>query len=129
MNKTIIYMIILLMYFISGIDKIFHYKKVVKGLKNRVVKNIIGSNYLPNVIYFTAILVAIIIEIVAPILIILGSLYNNYYYLALISCYALVIFTVFATLIYHFPPKGTAYYPFISNTTSIGALLLVANCI
>ena len=39
------------------------------------------------------------------------------------SLYSLVLFTILATLLCHFPPFGYTYYPFISNVTTAGGLL------
>jgi uncharacterized membrane protein YphA (DoxX/SURF4 family) len=69
-----------------------------------------------------AILSAIAIEIFAPILINYGHFYNKH--LAALGLGSLIIFTILATIIYHFPPIGRHYYPFMSNLTTFGGLLL-----
>ena len=52
-------------------------------------------------------------------------MYKDYKRCGVISAYSLAGFTVLATLLYHFPPKGGEYYKFMSNLTSTSALLLV----
>lgn len=44
------------------------------------------------------------------------------------GCMSLIIFTVIATLIFHFPPNTPGkYYPFISNVNTVGGLILLSN--
>lgn len=120
MELNIIIILIILMYFISGLQKSTNFDNVVKGLKSRL-----GIN-MPYYIYQMIILLVIILEILGPLFIVKGSFDRNYKEIGIYSAYGLVIFTILATLIYHFPPFGNTYYAFISNITSIGALLLVA---
>ena len=39
---------------------------------------------------------------------------------------SLIIFTIKATYLYHFPPYGKEYYPFMGNLTTVGGLSLLA---
>lgn len=119
MELVIILVLITLMYFVSGLKKSINFNNVVLGFKKKIYIN------MPTYIYFIIILFVIILEILAPLFIIKASLNYNYKQFGLYSAYALVIFTILATLIYHFPPFGNTYYPFISNITSIGALLYI----
>lgn len=105
--------LMLIMYFVSGIDKISHFTKTVDGFRSK----------LPVInLYFArlAILAAIVIEIVGPILINYGHFADKRY--AIYGLLSLIVFTVLATLIYHFPPVGGQYYPFMSNLTALGGL-------
>ena len=113
--------LILTMYFLAGIDKIMNFNTTVKGFKKMFF-----IKKLPNVFYQLAILLVIIIEVIAPIVILYSIQTNTYDYEAYISSISLAIFTVLATLIYHFPPKGGEYYPFIKNLTATGGLLLLS---
>ena len=116
---SIIAIIITFMFFVSGIDKLLHFNKVVSGFEKRF-----PTQMFP---YFheLAILIALILEIVAPIVIVY-SIYNKKYYTsAIVATIALIVFTIIATLIYHFPPFGNTYYPFISNITTLGGLFLL----
>ena len=117
---TLISSIINFMFFTSGIDKVVHFPKVVDGLKKRFPFE------LPFIMYQFMIIVAIIIELVAPIMI-LYTVYNpSYRNYGVYACYSLIFFTILATLLYHFPPKGIQWYPFTSNITTIGGLFALA---
>jgi uncharacterized membrane protein YphA (DoxX/SURF4 family) len=50
-------------------------------------------------------------------------MYNE---LAYFSSIGLALFTVLATIIYHFPPTGSEYYAFMKNLTATGSLLLLS---
>jgi len=67
------------------------------------------------------VLLAGIWEIVASMYVYFGSRNNQK-----LALYSLVVFTILATLLCHFPPVGHVYYPFISNVTTIGGLLSLA---
>lgn len=106
--------IMLVMFFTSGVDKILNFDSTVRGFMSKVPV----SQSLARL----AILAAIVIEIAAPLLINYGHYHNrNATALGLLS---LVVFTILATLIYHFPPRGKQYYAFMSNLTTIGGLML-----
>lgn len=103
------------MFFASGIDKILHFDKVVNGLEKRLNA--------PKIILQLMILSAIAIEIISPIIILWSVNKPKYRYLGRYCIYSLIIFTIAATLIYHFPPTGIRWYPFSSNITTIGGLI------
>ena len=124
MNIVVISIVLTVMFFISGIDKILNFSKVVVGLETRLFVQLLP------IMYKLAILGVIFIEILCPIMIVYSAFHNhkdkhlNKY--AYMSCIALVGFTILATLIYHNPLKPKQYYPFISNVTTVGGLLLMA---
>ena len=112
--------LLLLMFLLSGFNKLFNLQQTADYLKNKVNFNI------PNIFYILAIIIVIIIEICCS-LYILYSIYNNTYnnYINY-SIYAIIGFTILATLIFHFPPVGKDYYSFMSNLSIIGGLLLLS---
>ena len=116
---TIISIIITFMYFISGIDKFLNFNKVVTGFEKRLPINLFFK------FHELAILIALLIELIAPLVIVYAIYAEKYYTSGIIACISLIIFTILATLIYHFPPFGNTYYPFISNITATGGLLLL----
>ena len=118
---TIVISGIVLMYFLAGFNKISGFSGVVDGFSNKV-KSIIR---LPKMLSQLIIIVVILLELVAPVCVVMASVNNKYKDCGVISAYALAIFTVFATLLYHFPPSGSEYYKFMSNLTSTCGLLLV----
>lgn len=110
------------MFFTSGLDKMMNYTKVVKGLENRLDKTI------PHFIYNILIMCAIVIEFVCPLVIFFciwrRSKQNDKK--GMCASIILIIFTIIATLFYHFPPTTSAkYYPFMSNLALIGGLGLM----
>ena len=114
--------ILVTMYFVSGVDKLFHFEKVVNGLQNR-------ASFLPHVMCNVMILIAIVIELLAPILCVYGSFKTNDAHAVQMGMWgtdALILFTIVATLLYHFPPTTSSkYYPFMSNLATTGGLLVL----
>ena len=106
--------VMLIMFFASGIDKILHFDTTVAGFIKKIP--------VPKLIAIIAIIAAIAIEIFAPIAINYGHYYDRR--IAALGLVSLILFTILATLIYHFPPFGRQYYPFMSNLTTVGGLFL-----
>ena len=113
---------ILLMYFLSGINKARNFFETVNGFKN-----IFFLKKLPILFYQFAIFLVIVLEIVAPIIILYSLQTNMYNNLAYLLSIGLAVFTVLATIIYHFPPIGSNYYAFMKNLTATGSLMLLSN--
>jgi hypothetical protein len=69
----------------------------------------------------------ILLEIVGPFIISLYSYNSNpiLYTYAKLSLLGLIVFTLLATLLYHFLPFGSNYYSFMSNLSTLGGLLLL----
>jgi uncharacterized membrane protein YphA (DoxX/SURF4 family) len=121
----VLFIIIVYMFFASGFYKLMSITETAVGFQKRMVN--FDIDYFNVDIYKVIIVLAAIWEIVAPaVLVYSGTNINKYKKLGIISSLSLVIYTILATLIYHFPPTGAQYYPFISNVTTCGALLLVA---
>lgn len=112
---------ILLMYFLAGVNKIKNFSGTVSSFKK-----IFFLKKLPNIFYKFIIFLVIILEIVAPLIILYSLQTDMYYNFAYISCIGLAGFTVLATLIYHFPPIGGEYYTFMKNLTATGSLFLLS---
>ena len=112
----------LLIFFLSGINKIQNFKSTVSGFKN-----VFFSKKLPNFIYNIIIFLVIVLEILAPIIIIYNSQTNDLSQLAHYSSISLAIFTILATYLYHNPitQKGQFYY-FMKNVSIIGGLFVVS---
>ena len=110
--------VMMIMFFLAGVDKVRNFNKVVKGFITRAP---ITPVWLASI----CITIAIIIELVGPVMINYGF-FKKDKAMYLIGCVSLIIFTVLATLIYHFPPTGFRYYPFMSNLTTIGGLMLAS---
>ena len=112
---------ILIMYILAGINKATNFESTVNGFKKVfLIKN------LPKSFYKLTILLVIILEIFAPLTILYSLQTDKYNYMANLSSISRAIFTILATLIYHFPPVGSEYYSFMKNLTATGSLLLLS---
>lgn len=111
--------LIMLMFFVAGINKIGNIEKTAISLKNQVSLDISFN------LYIIAIVLVIILEILAPIIVMYYtySKDNNYRTYAKNSIYGLIIFTLLATLIYHRNDKNII----LSHLAVIGGMLLIDN--
>ncbi len=99
--------LLLSIFFISGIEKIFSFPSTVTGF--------VGKTGVPTNIATLAIIVAICIEIIAPLLVWLKTKYSRY------AVMSLIVFTILATLIYHRTDKRGA----LRNASLLGGLALL----
>jgi len=106
------------MFFLSGISKISSFSQTSNGLYKKPFFNL-----MPKFISNLSLLLVIILEIIAPMLIMMAVINPEYNLLAQVSAIGLAIFTILATLLYHFPPNGVEFYFFMKNITIIGGLL------
>jgi uncharacterized membrane protein YphA (DoxX/SURF4 family) len=110
--------LITLMFFLSGIEKIYTFSKTTMDFSNKI--------NIPLTLSKLVISVVILLEIIAPIIIIMYTytgLFNllPFFKSALIS---LIVFTIVATIMYHNPFKNSKnYYEFITHLSIIGGLL------
>ena len=114
--------LLLSIFFLSGINKIKDFKGTVSGFKK-----VFLEKKLPNFIYNLIIFLVIVLEILAPIIIIYNSQTNSLSQLANYSSISLAIFSILATYLYHNPitQKGQLFY-FMKNISIIGGLLVVS---
>lgn len=123
------------MFLASGVFKIKDFEENVTKLQKSLPRLFISDKSI--ITSKIGIVLAIIIQIICPIIIIYSSIYlicnqNTQYRrrvntLASVNCIIIAIFTLMATYLFHFPPKGREYYPFISNITTVGGFLLLAH--
>jgi uncharacterized membrane protein YphA (DoxX/SURF4 family) len=121
-NPVFLATLLLAMFILSGYHKLITFPKTVDNFQTRI--NLPISYF----IYQIIILLVIILEIIAPLIIIYYFYSNNLESYAYIACISLIIFTIFATIIYH-PPDLYNYYksiPFWANISLIGGLLLLS---
>ena len=110
--------LITLMFFLSGIEKIYTFSKTTMDFSNKI--------NIPLTLSKLVISVVILLEIIAPIIIIMYTftgLFNllPFFKTALVS---LIVFTIVATIMYHNPFKNSKnYYEFITHLSIIGGLL------
>jgi uncharacterized membrane protein YphA (DoxX/SURF4 family) len=110
---------ITILFFLSGFHKIKDFINVTKGF--------IKKTHLPFTLGKVIIALVILLEIIAPFIITVYSYNYNPLLLpyARLSIIGLIIFTILATLLYHFPPNKGNYYSFMSNISTIGGLMLL----
>lgn len=109
------------MFFLSGFQKIITYAKTVDNLKGKTNINVNTE------IYHLVILLVILLEILAPVIIVYHCITGEYTAYSNYAIVSLIIFTILATLLYH-PLDITNYYksiPFWANISLIGGLLLL----
>ena len=114
--------ICLAMFFVSGIQKALNFNNTVLNVESQIQKTL--KVHINGSLIALVVLIVILIEILAPVSIVVGHVYKKRKY-GTYGSLALIAFTIAATLLYHFPPKGRNYYPFISNVTTVGGLLLI----
>ena len=117
-------LLITLMFFLSGIEKITTFTKTSMNFANKI--------NIPLTLSKLVISVVIVLEIIAPLII------AKYTYTGAIqllpwfktAVIALILFTVVATLIYHNPFESSKNYnTFISHLSLIGGLLALYMCV
>ena len=123
MIKYLITFLLTIMYFLSSFSKIKNYSSVVEGFGKRFSKQLFE---MPHIFYMMSVVVAILIEFFCPLIIMYSVYDKKYKEYGYYACLTLILFTILATYLYHFPPFGKEYYPFVSNTTAIGGLSLLA---
>ena len=87
-----------LLFIVSAIGKINNFSGTVKSLKS-----VFWIKKLPIWFYQLAILGVIVLLICAPTTLVYATFNPKYNLHAKYSCYALVTFTILATLLFHFP--------------------------
>ncbi len=122
--KRIIASILLLsMFVLSGFQKILTFEKTIDNVANKLSFNMQVTQL--------GVIVVILLEILAPIIILYYLTYANYAEYAKYAIWLLVIFTIVVTFMYH-PPDLTSYYksiPFWANMSLLGGLLLLESLI
>ena len=116
----IIVLICLAMFAISGVEKIQNFDSTVSSVSDKL-SSISSQDLIKGIV-----IAVIAIELLAPTIIAFSVITDRAKSLAVLSAISLAIFTAAATYLYHFPPTGKAYYPFISNVTTFGCMLLIA---
>ena len=115
--------LITLVFFLSGIEKIYMFSKSTMNFSKKMK--------VPLTLAKIIISGVILLELIAPIII---TSYTFTGLFALLSLFktaliSLIAFTVAATIMYHDPFKGgESYYAFMSNLSTIGGLLALYMC-
>ena len=110
--------LITLMFFLSGIEKIYMFSKTTMDFSNKI--------NIPLILSKLVISGVILLEIIAPIIIITYTFTGSFNLLSWFksSLISLIVFTIVATIMYHNPFKSSKnYYEFITHLSIIGGLL------
>ena len=110
--------LITLMFFLSGIEKIYRFSKTTMDFSNKI--------NIPLTLSKLVISGVILLEIIAPIIIVSYTFTGlfNLFPLFKTSLISLIVFTILATIMYHNPFKGGKnYYEFITHLSIIGGLV------
>jgi Ni/Fe-hydrogenase subunit HybB-like protein len=121
-DPKVSFTLIVLMFLMSGINKVYTFDTVVVGLKQKIQYD------LPIVFYNIVIAIVVLLEIIAPIIIINYAVTGSNKQWAYYSTIGLILFTILTTIIYH-PPYCSNYtkcIPFWANISLIGGLSLLA---
>ena len=109
MIKTIQAVMLTLIFFIAGINKVLNFKGVVNDFNSRLA-------FLPKILAQIIILAVIVIEIVCPAIVVYSFNSNKVKFLAHVAVIILIGFTILATLLYHLPINVSQIIKFLSNT-------------
>lgn len=109
---------ILLLYFLSGVGKIMDIKGTVNYLHSKL-------KLLPISVCFLAIIMAIILQILGSLFILYSVYANKYKQYAYYIVALFIMFNIFVTIIFHYPPVGENYYDFLKNLSITGGFLLL----
>ena len=110
--------LITLMYFLSGLEKIYTFSKTTMDFSNKI--------NIPLILSKLVISGVILLEIIAPIIIISYTFTGLFNLLPLFKAavFSLIAFTILATIMYHNPFQSTKnYYTFFTHLSIIGGLL------
>lgn len=126
MSREIISAILILFIFVlSGINKTNSFQGTVKSLITKVPKIF---KKLPMSLFQLAIIIVILIEILAPILIVYsytGDETETKLRINNCSIYTLILFLILATLLYHYPNNKDNLMRALLNVSIIGGLILL----
>jgi hypothetical protein len=111
--------LVTLLFLLSGIKKRKNITGAAKYLQSKVKVNVDFS------LYKLAIVGVIIVQILCPLIILYHIHSKKYKQYAKISVNLLILFSIIATLLFHYPPVGKDYNSFMSNLSTIGGLMLI----
>ena len=112
-----------ILFLASAFGKINNFNGVAKGLKGVFwIKN------LPLWFFKLAIAGVIVLLICAPSVMLYAVFNPKYRLFAKYACYALIAFTLLASLLYHMPTDPSQRINFMKNMSIIGGFLALSMC-
>ena len=115
------------MFFLSGFHKLNNFTKTVDNFKGKISYALNINEYINEYIYKIIIAFVVVLEILAPIIIVYCYTTGKFKEFSNYAVYSLIIFTILASILYH-PLNINDYFksiPFWANISLIGGLLLL----
>ena len=109
------------LFFMSAINKIKNFSSTVESLRN-----VFWIKGLPIQFFQLAIICVIILLITAPIIMLYSVFNKSFRNYAILGCYSLILFTILATLLFHFPTDPKEMINFMKNISIIGGFLALS---
>ena len=106
-----------LIFFITGINKAMDYAGTVNTIESKF--NFLNSDIMYNIIT----VLVILLELLAPIVIVYSAITGQLSYWAFISIIMLVVFTLVATGLFYFPPSKENKLMIMIHLGLVGGLL------
>ena len=124
MNTLTISVVLMNMLFIaSAFGKISNFNGTVKSLKG-----VFWVQNLPNWFFQLAIAIVIVLLLTAPSVMLYAVFNPKYSLYAKYACYALIVFTLLASLLFHIPTDPSQRINFMKNMSIIGGFLALSMC-
>jgi len=118
--ELIAIILLLLLYIISGIGKIFNYNNTVESIYQKEIFNIF-----PRIISELSIIISILLLTFGSGIIIYSKINNKnkiLQELAYIMIICIICFTIMATMLFHYPDNKEQSIQFLKNLSIIGGL-------
>ena len=127
MYLSILSIFITFIFFKSGINHI----KNFESLKSSVnfLKTLPPFNQFNKNLNYTIIIVSSLIEIFAPVLILLSIIFPNFYLVGKYAAYLLAFFIICTLVFVHNPIKKNERINFLKNLSMLGGVLLLEHII
>ena len=109
------------LFVLSGFSKIKNFDSTVNALKS-----VFWIKGIPNAFFQLAIVGAIVTLIGCPALMMYSVFNPSLRYIGKLCCYMLILFTVLASLLFHFPTIPSERINFVKNMSIIGGFLALS---
>ena len=111
--------LVTLMFLLSGVQKLLDFTKQAQQFAKKFGLSLVLGQF--------AIATVIVLEIVAPLIIVHYSVtgQRSMQRLTSLSLIGLIVFTILCNALYHWPAVGSNYYSFMSNISTVGGLVLL----
>lgn len=116
---VIIFIIALIMFPLSAVDKIVKWPKPSERLQKHI-------SWISPVFSDVLVVCAMILQFVAPLIILYVLISGKAKTLGILAALSLALFTLLATIVFYIPATGHKYYALLGNITTFGCMLLLA---